>query len=72
MDMASHCERMVENLSRRDLFKLFEGRRPREESLRLTEAIEGGFFQTLYECDGCAKAMEARLAQKKEQCPIHG
>lgn len=62
---------MVENLSRRDLFELVKGSRPGEESLRLAEVIEGGFFETLYECDGCAKAIEARLAQKKEPCPIH-
>lgn len=61
---------MVEDLSRRDLFKLFEGSRPRQETLRPPEMIEEGFFQTLYECDGCAKAM-ARPNQK-EQCPIHG
>ena len=65
-----------ENLTRRDLFKLFTARKKRLKGVPgPPEVIEEGFFETLYECDGCAKAAIARLTQKDQcptQCPIHG
>jgi hypothetical protein len=68
---------MVEgNLTRRDLFKLFTGKKKGLEGVpRPPEVIEESFFQTLYECDGCAKAAIATFAQEERsptQCPIHG
>ncbi|MDE2059908.1 MAG: hypothetical protein KGL31_07435 [candidate division NC10 bacterium] len=65
-----------ENLTRRDLFKLFAaGKKGLKGVPRSPDVIEEGFFQTLYECDGCAKVAIARLAQDERsptQCPIHG
>jgi hypothetical protein len=65
-----------ENLTRRDLFKLFTAKKKELKGVpRPPEVIDEGFFQTLYECDGCAKAAIAGLtqaAQDPTSCPIHG
>lgn len=65
-----------ENLTRRDLLKLFTARKKGLKGVpRPPAVIEEGFFQTLYECDGCAKAAIAthtQEAQDPTQCPIHG
>jgi hypothetical protein len=66
-----------EGLSRRDLFKklLPRGKEELKGGVRSPREIEEGFFQTLYDCDGCVKAAIARLTQEELypiQCPIHG
>lgn len=69
-------------MNRREFFKLCAGGKSKEGTPQLPEAVEEGFFETLYECEDCAKAMKARLPpagqagtqgeQYPEQCPIHG
>ena len=54
----------------------FLGRkRELKADLRPPEVMEEGFFETLYDCDGCAKAAKARLTQVELcpiECQIHG
>lgn len=62
-------------LTRRDLFRFFTGGKRGQKGVLKPPNMEEGFFQTLYDCEGCAKAAEARAGQKEQcstQCPIHG